>query len=83
MQSNIYIAPLQSIYSEALSALVNMMLNVIMNGYVQSISKPKHSRLKESPEVGPRTHVEPANGSHQQMAWMFRIPDTGYVNRVE
>ena len=30
--------------------------------YVQSISKPKHSNLKESPEVGPRKHVKPANG---------------------
>jgi len=38
-----------------------MMLNVIMNEYVQSVSKTKHSELKESPVAGPRTRVEPTN----------------------
>src|SRR6218665_2086791 len=56
----IYVAPLQGINSEAPSALTCMMSNVIMNEYVQSISKNKHSRLKESPVVCPCTRVEPA-----------------------
>jgi len=30
---NIYIAPIQGIYSEALSVLAYMMLNVVMNEY--------------------------------------------------
>ena len=55
-------APLQGIYSEALSPLVYMMLNVVMNEYVVSSQNYAHSKLKESPEAGPRTHVEPTNG---------------------
>ena len=43
-------------------------LNTIMNEYVQSISKTKQSKLKESPVVGPHTRVEPANGF---LSWMF------------
>ena len=39
-----------------------MMLNVIMNEYFQSFCKTKHSKLKESPEMGPRAHMEPVNG---------------------
>jgi len=38
---NIYIAPLQGIYSEALSALDYMMLNIVMNEYFQSVRKTK------------------------------------------
>ena len=52
----------QGIYSEALSALAFIMLNVITNEYITPVSKTMHSKLKESPVVGPRTHVEPANG---------------------
>jgi len=33
-----------------------------MNEYGQSICKTQHSKLKESPEVGPHTHKEPSNG---------------------
>jgi len=39
---NIYIVPLQGIW-------ICMMSNVIMSEYFQSISKTKHSKLKESP----------------------------------
>ena len=62
MYLNIYITPLQGIYSEALSARAYMMLNVITNEYITSVSKTMHSKLKESPVAGPRTHVEPTNG---------------------
>ena len=41
------------VYSEAFSALVYMMLNVIMNEKVQSNS----TTMKESPLVGPLTPV--------------------------
>jgi len=39
------------------------MLNVIVKEYVQSVCKTKHSKLEESPVVGPHTLVEPANRS--------------------
>ena len=38
------------------SALANMMSNVVMNEFSQSVCK-----LKQLPDVGPRTHVEPTN----------------------
>jgi len=34
MKLNIYIAYIQGIYSESLSALANVMLNIIINEYV-------------------------------------------------
>ena|SRR6218665_297274 len=34
---------------------------------VSMISKTKHNKLKVSPVVGPRTLVDPANGSSRQM----------------
>ena len=40
--------------------LAYMMLNVVMNKYVPSVSITKHSQLKESPEASPRTRVESA-----------------------
>jgi len=44
------------------------MLNRATNEYqVQSIIKTKHSKLKESPVVGPRTREEPANGFRRQL----------------
>jgi len=49
------------IYSETLSALAYRMLNVVMNKYLQSISKTVSSTLKESPMEGPSTLVEPDN----------------------
>src|SRR6218665_804600 len=57
--------PFKVSYSEVLSALALMILNVIMSKCFQSIiGKIKHSKLKEeSPEAGPRIHVEPANRS--------------------
>jgi len=42
--------------------LASMMLNVVMNKYIHSVFKIKHSKLKESPEAGPHTRVEPTNG---------------------
>jgi len=33
-----------------------MMLNIAMNEYFQPVRKTKHSKLKESPEVDPRTY---------------------------
>ena len=47
-----------------------MILNVIVNEDVQSISKAKYSMLKESPVVS-HAHVwivEPTNGSRRQLA---------------
>jgi len=41
----------------------------------------KHSKLKEPPLAGPRTRVEPANGSRPQMTRLFR-DDTGGINRM-
>ena len=32
-----------------------------MSEHLQSVRKTKHSKLKESPEADPRTHVEPTN----------------------
>jgi len=50
---------------------------------IRSVSlQTKHSTQKEPPVVCPRTSVEPANGSSQQMMWMFRISGPGYVDRV-
>ena len=43
---NIYIVPLQDII-EALSVLAYMMLNVVTNEYITSVSKTMHSKLKE------------------------------------
>jgi len=43
------------------------LLNVITNEYVASISKTKHSKLKESSVAGPRTRVEPAMGFRRQL----------------
>src|SRR6218665_214743 len=47
--------------------------------------KTKHSKLRESPEVGQRTRVEPADNSRRELTdeWMFRISGPGYVDRVE
>ena len=39
-----------------------MMLSVITNEYITSVSKTMHSKLEESPLAGPRTRVEPTNG---------------------
>ena len=66
MLSNIYTAPLYSIYSDALAVLAYVMLNVVMDEYYLSTSETKHSKpnLKQSSEaVGPRTRVEPATDS--------------------
>lgn len=38
-----------------------MMLNVITNEYNTSASKTMHIKLKESPMVDPRKHMEPTN----------------------
>ena len=38
-----------------------MMVNVVGNEYFQSISTTEQSKLRESPEAGPRTRVEPIN----------------------
>lgn len=40
----------------------SMMLNVVKSKYFQLVRKTKRSKLKESPEVGPRIRVEPTNG---------------------
>jgi len=47
------------------------MSNVIMIEYVQSVCITEHSKMKQSPEVGPR--IEPTNGFllSWQMIWMF------------
>jgi len=37
--------PLQGVYSETLSALAYMMLKVIINEYVQSVSEAMHEKL--------------------------------------
>ena len=60
MQYSIYIAPIEGIYSEVLLALAYRMLNVIKNHvYVTLASKLCIVGVwKESPEVGPRIHVE-------------------------
>ena len=45
-----------------------MMLNVVMTEYVHIVNlvyKIKHSKLKESPETGPRIRVEPVIGSRR------------------
>ena len=39
---NIYIAPIQGIYSKVLFVLAHMMLNVNINKHVESIFKTKH-----------------------------------------
>ena len=58
----LYRAPSIVIYSEAFTALAYMMLNVIMSECFQLIvNKIKQSNLKESPEAGSRTRMEPAN----------------------
>jgi len=54
---NIYIAPLKDTKSALCAAY--MKLNVIMNKYFHSINKTKYSTMGESPEVIPRTCVEP------------------------
>ena len=48
--------------------LAYMMLNVITNEYITSVSKTKHSKLKESPVAGPRIHTwnQPTD-SHRQL----------------
>jgi len=51
-----------STQGESLSALAYMILKAVLNEYVQSVSNTKQSKLKESPEADPRTHVEPAKG---------------------
>jgi len=38
-----------------------------MNEYFQSASKTKQSNMRKPPEVGPRTHVEPATNSRRQL----------------
>src|SRR5688572_2362382 len=38
-----------------------MMLNVITNEYITSVSKTMHRKLKDSTVAGPQTHVEPTN----------------------
>lgn len=57
----ISIAPLQGIYPEALPVLASyVMLNVIRNDYVPSVSKTMLSyEPRELPVVGPCTLVEP------------------------
>lgn len=50
-----------------------LMLNVITNEHITSISKTMHSTLKESPMGGPRTCVEPVNG----------FPLSDYMNVVQ
>jgi len=50
-----------------------LMLNVITNEHITSISKTMHSMLKESPMGGPRTCVEPVNG----------FPLSDYMNVVQ
>jgi len=45
-----------------------MMLNVVMNEQFQSVSKTKHSKLKEA---DPRTHVEPTNRFPRQLSWQM------------
>jgi len=55
-----------------------------MNEYhIQSVCKTKHSKLKESPLVAPRTHVEPTNGSHRQLTLMFRIREPEMWNMFQ
>ena len=57
-----------------------------MNWYVQPVSKTKRSKLKESPVMGPRTRVEPANGFPSTAnRWRGRsyISGPGDVDRVE
>jgi len=39
-----------------------MMLDFVIIEYFQSVRKTKYSKLKESLEAGPRTHVGPTNG---------------------
>ena len=40
-------------------------------------------QAEKFPESGPRTRVEPANGSRRQLTWMFRFSEPGFVDRVE
>ena len=75
-------------YSEVGFVLVHMMSAVVMNECAQSIdfNKTKRSKLKESPVVGPRTRVEPAQ--HGQLTALFYGPDnhlrarTSHVSKV-
>ena len=80
---NIYIAPLQAIYSEALSALSFMMLNVVMNEYVQTVCKTKNNKMKESPMAGPRTHVEPAKCLYVKLHHILEYMCEPYLRVIE
>ena len=53
---DIYIAPLQGIYAETLSAQACMMLNLVTKEYFHPINKTKHSELK-SPQRLAHAHV--------------------------
>src|SRR6218665_961789 len=74
MRSNTYIAPLQGIYSETLSALAYMMLNVVMKECVQSICKTKHYK------IGPG-RVDIFNRVANPSIWKHYLPNPG-TNRV-
>ena len=39
-----------------------MMISVITNENITSVSNKMHSKLEESPLAGQRTHMEPTNG---------------------
>lgn len=79
-----YIAPLKERNkSEALSALSHVMVNVIYNWTITSVSKITHSKLKEkSPGSSPRIHVEPKSRFSSRVdRWMFRVSTTSCVDR--
>ena len=56
---------------------------------IMRVCKTKHSELKKSPVVGPRTRVEPANGSRRQLTdyvdvqiYLKRSPHECYVTTL-
>jgi hypothetical protein len=66
----IYITPLQETYSLRYPI---MMLSVITNENVTSARKAMHSKLEESPVVGPSTHVEPGGAMRLVLKWGSNI----------
>src|SRR6218665_355537 len=65
---------LRPLAQKGCALLAFVLLNVFTNKFVQTVCKAKHSsKPKEPPVMGPRTRVEPAYSSRQQLTWMFRI----------
>src|SRR6218665_2432950 len=62
MSSAYLYSALSGIYSEALFALACYDVKCHCERICSYFSETKHSKLKQSPAVGPRTRVEPTNG---------------------